>query len=371
METTERRRAFIINTVYWALIALIIYACLKYVLGWLTPFITGFVVAFALNPLVSFISRKTKLKRKPVAMLTVIFFFASAGTGLGFLIAFIYRSVRSWAYDLPFYYRNVLMPALSNVEGFIAENLTGLFPKWDISGDGSQLVAMLGDYISSFSSSLLKWLTGITASAPLVLVGVVFSILLSVFLSGYYKETTGFIIRQLPKRARELVYDVKSALGSTVARYIGAYFKIMCITFVELSIGLSIVRQEVCVLQALGIAVFDIFPVFGTGGILIPWVIIDFLGGEYMRALGMLIVYVIITVVRNFIEPKIIGDQLGLNPVVAVLSIYLGFRWIGVVGMILVPIIVQIALKLYKDGRLNFIFPHKNNPEPKEEGIQT
>ena len=93
-------------------------------------------------------------------------------------------------------------------------------------------------------------------------------------------------------------------------------------------------------------------PVIGTGGIMIPWVLIKLLQGNFSLAIGLGILYAIVTVVRNLIEPKIVGDQLGLNPVVSLISIYLGYKLFSVIGMILFPILAQILLTLHRNGTI-------------------
>jgi predicted PurR-regulated permease PerM len=131
----------------------------------------------------------------------------------------------------------------------------------------------------------------------------------------------------------------------------------MLITFIELSIGLLILRVNNAIPIALGIALFDIFPILGTGGIVIPWSLISLLTGNTFLGIGLLVLYAAITLVRNFIEPQIIGDQLGLNPLVAIISMYLGFVWMGVGGMILMPISVQILLTLQNKGVIRLYKP--------------
>ena len=124
----------------------------------------------------------------------------------------------------------------------------------------------------------------------------------------------------------------------------------MLITFVELSIGLSVLGVRNAIPIAFGISMFDILPVLGTGGIVLPLAVFSLLTKNYFLGIGLLVLYAAVTIIRNFIEPKIIGDQLGLNPIVTIISIYLGFVWIGVGGMILMPITVQILLTLHRKG---------------------
>ena len=130
----------------------------------------------------------------------------------------------------------------------------------------------------------------------------------------------------------------------------------MCITFVELSIGLSIIGIERAMLVALLIAIFDILPVLGTGGIMIPWVILSALGGDLPQALALLVLYVIITVIRNIIEPRIVGAQIGLHPVLTLMSMFVGNHLFGIVGLFGLPILLSLLRYLNDNGTIS-LFP--------------
>ena len=124
----------------------------------------------------------------------------------------------------------------------------------------------------------------------------------------------------------------------------------MSITFVELSIGLSIIGIKHAVLVAFSIALFDILPVLGTGGIMIPWTVLTAIRGDFLLALGLLTVYVVVTVIRNIIEPKIVGSQLGLHPVVTLCSMFVGAQLLGVVGLFGFPIGLSLLRYLNDNG---------------------
>ena len=131
---------------------------------------------------------------------------------------------------------------------------------------------------------------------------------------------------------------------------IRSYALIMSITFVELALGLTLIGVEHSLLIACLIAVFDILPVLGTGGIMIPWTIITAITGDHKLALGLLIVYLAITVIRNIIEPKIVGSQIGLHPVVTLVSMFVGAQLFGVLGLFGFPIGLSLLRHLNDTG---------------------
>ena len=161
---------------------------------------------------------------------------------------------------------------------------------------------------------------------------------------------TDFCLKQLNDRARGIAVEIKNYIVGTLFVCIRSYLLIMSITFVELAIGLSLIRIPRAVLVALLIAVFDILPVLGTGGIMLPWVVIAALQGDISRAVGLLVIYLIITVIRNIIEPKIVGKQLGLHPVVTLVAMFVGASFAGIIGLFGLPIGLSLLCDLNNRG---------------------
>jgi sporulation integral membrane protein YtvI len=353
-ERVEKRREFIINTLYFAIVALIVFVCFKYVAKWIMPFIVGFVIALSARPGVAALCKITKINRKAAGAIVILLEYALISFLIWTIGSTIYGSLKDLFTKLPYYYDTTILPFASSfmawIEGLVArispETMEQIYAVVENGFDG------LRDYIISFSSSMLSGLAGVTTKIPFFFISFVFTILASIFISIDYKNVIEFIKKQLPPRTRVFLGDAKKHIGKTVVGYIRAYIIIWIMTFTELSIGLSILRIENAIGIAAIIAVFDILPVVGTGGIVIPWAIISLFTQEYFVAAGLIVIYVIILAVRNFTEPKIIGDQLGLNPLVTLLAIYLGYRIMGVLGMIILPVATNIFVGLQKAGKI-------------------
>ena len=157
-------------------------------------------------------------------------------------------------------------------------------------------------------------------------------------------------MRQMNDKTKEVFIQIKEYVVGTLWVCIRSYALIMSITFVELSILLTLVGVNHPVLVAFGTACFDILPVLGTGGIMIPWALITLLQGNLFLGLKLLGVYVIVTVVRNIIEPKIVGSQLGLHPVVTLCSMFVGVQLFGVIGLFGFPIGLSLLRYLNDHG---------------------
>ena len=160
-------------------------------------------------------------------------------------------------------------------------------------------------------------------------------------------------MRQFSPRAKSIIYDVKHYFVDSVFKILRVYALLMILTFIELSIGLSILRVNNAIAVAGLIALIDILPVLGTGGILVPWAVIEAILGNYLFAIGIIIMYLIITVVRNVLEPKIVGNQIGLHPIATLISMYIGNKVMGILGIFLFPMIVITLKKLNSTNKIH------------------
>ena len=165
----------------------------------------------------------------------------------------------------------------------------------------------------------------------------------------YYKITS-FIVGLIPQRGKDMLFKVKEHGIDVLLKFGKAYAILLFITFVELSIGLSLLQIEYSVLIAAGTALVDILPVLGTGTILIPWGVVNLLLGNFPLGIGLLVLYAIITVVRQTLEPRVVGKQIGLYPLVTLMCMFVGSYLFGIVGLFGLPIAVTIVVQLHRSG---------------------
>lgn len=351
---TEQRKEFIINTLYYATVALLVFLCTKYVAKWLMPFIIGFVIAFSVDSWVNGICKVIKINRKFCAIMVLLLEYAIIVLLIWGLGAKIAGSVRDVFTTLPYYYDNSIAPLLANLNASITDLTSRISP--DTLDQIYSMLESTMDNIRSFilniSSRMVSVLANTTTRIPFFFISFVFTILSSIFISMNYKGVVTFIKNQLPKKTANFLSDAKKHLGKTALGYLRAYLIIWVITFTELSIGLSVLRVDNAIGIAAIIAFADILPVIGTGGILIPWAVFSLIVQNYFTGIGLIVLYLIVLVVRNFAEPKIVGDQLGLNPIVTLIAIYLGYLWMGFAGMIILPVTVTILVGLHNSGKI-------------------
>lgn len=355
IDKTERHKKFIIHTAYYALILLLGYLFIEYALSWVMPFLLGFLIALLFKPLIALLSNATHINRRICAFIIVVLGYIL----LGFLLWLgghaLYTAIKNFCLKLPEYYAQDILPFLQYLNRAIYDFANHISP--DVAAQVEQtlngMVESIKNYIVEFSTTILTALAGASKKLPLMLISLIFTILSSLFISMDYHHVIDFIQRQIPEKHRAMIIDIKDYLGKTLYSYLRAYLILMGITFIEISVGLLCLRVENAFGIAAVIAIADALPVLGTGTIVLPWAVICLFKGEIYLTIGLVLLYLIVTIVRQFIEPKIVGDQLGLPPLVTIICIYLGFVWFGVLGAILFPVTMNIIFRLQKADKIH------------------
>ncbi|MBC6314361.1 sporulation integral membrane protein YtvI [Listeria grandensis] len=350
----EKQKRFLIRFLYIASIVVIIFLFIKYVLPLTYPFLIGFGLAWMCMPLTRLLARKTKWRNRKAWGLIVMLLFYTILSGLLFLgLLELFKLLGSSISSIPGHYQNDVLPALQKIEDWGADWIENIAPDLlkQYTDVFHAVIAKIGRFALSLSGSIASWVGSVTLSLPSIFIFFSFSMLFSFFIVWDFDKVGEFMRKQLPDRVNETVQNVHKHFKTTTVEYVKAYLIIAGITCVELFIGLTILGVPNAIWIALGISVFDMIPVFGTGGIMIPWVLITMINGNFAFGIELLILYGVITVIRNIIEPKILGTKLGLNPVVALFTLYIGLQLFGIIGLIMAPIVTVIIKDLHDAGK--------------------
>ena len=346
--TYRNKKQFLINFFYYGILLAGFALVLKFGWEYLTPFVIAFVVAFSLKPLVNKVNVYLKIKRSVAAILCTAAFYILTGAVISLIGVQVILFIRNMFFVLPDYYNSEIAPLVSDwlhrIQRFVVTvdpGITATVEEYIIS-----LLDNLGRWVSSLSVTVLsKFSAGIVA-VPGLFIKTLITIIATFFISVDYYEITFFIARQLNTRQISLLYDAENYAKTALVQYIKSYSLILFITFAEIAAGLWLLGVRRALLIAMLIAVFDILPAVGTGGIIIPWGIISIALGDIPFGIGMLALYLIVTVVRNTLEPKIVGEQVGLHPVATLMAMFLGSKIMGIVGLFGFPICLVILKKL-------------------------
>lgn len=344
----EKKKNFIINLLYGGSILFLVYIMLQYGIVLLSPFLFAFLFAYFLRKPSKFLSSKFKIPYKPIAFLLVLLFYCT----IGLLIFLLGIKLVSFAIEfissLPGIYTIYIEPFLMWGFDEIEKVAFGMDPTLinSLNEFSIQFVSSLGELISNVSMKTLSAISGYASLVPAVFIKLILMIISTFFIIGDYDKLMTFVLRQFSGKSKELVIHVKEYIVNTLFVCIRSYALIMSITFVELSIGFTLIDMPNAMLIALVISIFDILPVLGTGGVMLPWTIITAIQGHYPLAISLLVIYVVVTIVRNIIEPKIVGSQIGLHPIVTLISMFVGVHFLGVIGLFGFPITLSLLRHL-------------------------
>lgn len=351
----EKRRIFIINFLYFAIISALAFIVLKFSLTLLFPFVAALVIAYVLQRPIRFISTRLRLPQKLSAILIVLLFYGIIGTllVLGSIRAFSY--VSDLVQRLPQIYLLHVSPVLTDLFRELEHALSQADPSVVDTLDylAGQLMQSLRSLVSNLSLTSMEVISNMASSLPMLFIRMILMIISTFFIAMDYESLASFCMYQLNERSRNVVMQIKQYVVGTLFVCIRSYALIMSITFVELSVGLTVIGIRNSILIAFCIAIFDILPVLGTGGIMIPWALISVILGDYPEAVKLALLYVLITIIRNIIEPKIVGGQIGLHPVVTLVSMFAGVQLFGVIGLFGFPIILSLVSYLNRTGTIH------------------
>lgn len=388
----EKKRKAIINIAYYAIIIGLAFLGVRYALGVCLPIVSAFFIATLLQRPKNFLTKKTFLKKGSASVVSLFFllFIIVALIALigvraveeirGF-IDYITLQIQNFDVFLT-NIENAVMGFVGNLPEFLSEtlteSLTTIFTQIReyLAGQSTELTdSITGSLGDSFSFSWITTpLSGVISTAkqiPSILIAIVITLVASCFMTSDYEEITGFISRQFPKEKREDLARTKALLKSTLTKMGKAYALIMTVTFTEMFLGLTVLKllgiysSNFAVLIAVATAIVDIIPVLGTGTILIPWALYSLIVGNYSLAIGLAVIYAMITVIRQIVEPKLVAGQLGLSPVVTISALYLGLKIFGVLGMIIAPILVTMLKVLNDEGIIKIWKSSKAEAEEK------
>ena len=331
-----------------ALILLLVYA-LPPLLSLFMPFVVALVLAWILNPLVRWLHKKLKISRKPIALIVILLVVAIVGGALFWFVyglgTEVYSLVSNWSVV-----SGQLESTVEAVGEYFAQTLA-LMPEGfaQIIENGIEsLLNWLRDVMPAMLASVGKGAGNFAMKVPGVLVGAVIFLIASYFIVSDYPRLRLMATERLSADTHSVLSRVRKIALAAFGGYIKAELLLSLVVFFILLISFSIVGQSYAILLAFVFAVMDFIPILGVGAAMVPWAIVDLILGNYRMAIFLLVMWGVVVVFRRIAEPKVVGDQTGLSPILSLVSIYVGMRLGGVLGMIFGPGVLLIVINVYK-----------------------
>jgi sporulation integral membrane protein YtvI len=317
----------------WPLLASLLGGAIKVTL----PFIIAYLVGTILNPAVVHLEKRYKLNRTWGTLLTLLIFTGLLGSFIYLLLSSMIRESMQLYHQLNLYSANL---GLRNLD-LLVDRLQQLLLSLHLPGNMVQealnnLISLLKDSIGSGLSSLIVLVT----SLPRYFLLLVITVVAAYFFARDYQMIGTGVLRLTPERWRPAVGKVGTGLHKALHGYIKAELMLVTITGLISLIGLVILGVDYAHILAILVALADLLPILGPGTIFLPWGVWMIFSGNLKLGIGLLVLYGIIVVVRQLLEPKILGDNIGLHPLTTLIALYLGLSLLGIWGLIIGPAVV-------------------------------
>ena len=315
------------------------------------PFLFALIVAMILNPAVQWLQRGLGWSRQFSSLLILILLFGLVGTGLFYLFYAAGREVVDLAQNW-----NKLFPAVQSA----MEQLDSLFYHFlsilpteltAMVQDGIQaLLAWLNETIPGVMTKVIQTMGGKFANMPAFLVAVLMFLLGIYFLTADYPYLRTKVIQLMDEDLLRFLGQVRTTALGAFGGYLKAQILLSTGVFFIILAGFTLTGQSYGLLLALGLSILDFIPLVGAGTVMIPWAVIMLILDDYETATVLFVIWGIISIFRRFAEPKFVGDQTGLSPILSLISIYVGMKLFGVFGMVFGPIFVLVTINLVGMG---------------------
>ena len=338
MEIRAKKR-FLINFVYLLVIGLTVIIISRFLLFRMFPFILSIIVAALSQKPAAFLSQKTGVKKSFCAVVLSAVIYLGLCAGIIFLI---YRLIVSSSGLIDFLPQ--ILTTFSSIINKAEELITEYIPS-DIDFSLSGLIQNVLKSLTEFLTEIIK---KILTAMPSIFVSGIVALVAACYISKDYDGLSRFVKSLCGDKIYNRFLRIKTIFTNGVFKMLKGYFILMVITFFELWIGFLILKINNAYFWAFLIALIDLLPILGTGIILVPWAIYCAVAGNISVSVGLAVLYIIMVLVRNFCEPKIVSRQIGINPLFILFSMYLGLKLFGGAGIILLPIILMVTVQYYK-----------------------
>lgn len=339
------------NIVIAFIVLLFVFFLVPKLIWFFAPFFVGWIISVIASPMVRFFEEKLKIRRKAGSAFVIIIVIALVVFVLYLVGMKLTEEIVGLAEALP-----AIWVGLEAELAEIGEKLSVVYEKLpaDARDSITDISGVIGDYFGSLMGNMgsptIEAVGNVAKQLPNIVIAIIMALLSAYFFVADKENIYAWLRNHMPEEIQRKYGIIRKSLVKAVGGYFKAQLKIECWIYLLLVVGLSFLQVNYTLLIALGIAFLDLLPFFGTGTVMVPWAIIKVLSGDYKMAVWLLIIWGVGQLVRQIIQPKIVGDSVGMPPLPTLILLYLGYRVAGVIGMIVSVPIGLIVVTMYEEG---------------------
>lgn len=343
---TQNKKRFILELVFILSVGGIVFFATRLLLWYLMPFLIAVLVSALAQKPAEKLCEKIKIKKGVAAAIITVLIFAVLAVIVCFAVYFSVVAIKGFFGDFPQF--------LSDTADILSAVKNNLLSK--IKDYSPEIYKFLNDAFSQSLQSLFartadlfsNWAANAAKKLPSFLFSCIAAVVAGCYIAKDFDRLKRFFALVCGEKIYSNILKIKDILTGSVFKILRGYLILMLITFLQLIAGFWVIGIKHIFIVSTLIAFIDLLPVFGTGTVLLPWGLFELFAGSTTRGAGIFVLYAIITVVRNFAEPKIIGRQIGINPLFTLVSMFLGLKLFGTLGLILFPVAFITVVKFYK-----------------------
>lgn len=322
-----------------------LYVGARYLLGAFLPFLLAWGFAFLVRPVACTLERRLRMPRALATVLPVVVFWGVLFFAVWLIFGRIFGELKSFLLYLqqnPRVYTDIF----TRIDGWIQAG-KGWLPSGSATESGESLAGylegVLPDLIGRMLQLVSAWAARVLLALPKILLFLLVTVIASVYASLDLPRINRAALSLLPLSARERVQRARQSVFSALGRYARSYLLLMTLTFALLLVGFWIIGVRYAFLLAAIFAVVDLLPILGVGTLLLPWGVFCLATGQGRLGVSLLVLYGIIAVIRQLAEPKLVGESLGVPPLLMLTYLYAGLALFGVWGVLLAPLAAGIT----------------------------
>jgi len=324
---------------------MLVYFGVRDALGMVMPFLMAWMVSAIVRPLAFAAQRRLRIPYKIASVILIIALICLCGFALFCFGSMIFTQARNFLNELT---RDIDSPRNPLRVAFdLVVEMKDKIPFFGAEDDANvtaiseSLYAVLTDTIKNgiqkISGATAMWAASFVKSLPGAAFFAVVSVISAFYITVDYDKIAEFFQRVMLEKAYDALIKWKRQFLLTMSNYIKAYSLLMIVTFTELFAGFLVINVKYPLIMAIVITAVDVLPVIGAGSVLVPWALMSFVTGDYVTVWGIAVIFCVMYVVRQVMESRIVGSFIGIHPIAALISVYVGWHLFGLVGMIAGP----------------------------------
>ena len=343
----EKKKTFLIHVTHIFVVTALFYLAMKFCLNYILPVIIGLIVAFSVQTPAVILSKKIKLKKSSTALILAILVYVLLLSLSAALVFWLYLKTADITPSLPDYFKSIY-----NSFNEVAYKVRDFSMRFSPSASETLYTSfntLLQGALTSIAEKISAFITSFATVFPKFLFGFLVAVITGCYVAKDFNKLKKFLNEALPESYIKSLLLIKKITVNNTLGIIKSYIKIALIAFAELFVLFLILGFKGAFLKAIIISAVDLLPVLGVGTVLIPWAVFAAVSSNISLCVKLVVIYLIVIIARNMLEPKILGKQMGMHPVLTLLTVLIGLKLFGVVGMFVLPLVVTVTTEFFKE----------------------